>query len=800
MAIGIKCEACKTTFRVNDSLAGKTVKCSKCKSHIKVPPTAGGTTAGRSTQHSASPANSPQQQKAPPKRRVTSKSAPPPKRLKPASARQPSLEQRRAAVLKAFQGEISPVRAPISYRLGILLAAVVMVILPIIYIGLILVTGWIVYWHLTNNVGMLAFGRGRGKLFVLLAYIAPLFGGLTMVLFMIKPLFARPSEDGRTRSLTPQGEPLVFAFVERICAAVRAPVPKRIDVDCQVNASASFRRGWWSVLTGNDLVLTIGMPLVAGFTMRQLAGVLAHEFGHFSQGAGMRLTYIVRTISHWFTRVVYERDEWDDWLRATADGCDNAFGLVIAFGIFCVWLTRKILWVLMMAGHLVSGFLLRQMEFDADRYEARLAGSQTFEATCHRLHEIGMAHSASMSALQDYFAEGKLGNNMPRLVQSKLGELPVELKQAVTTSIQESTTSWLATHPADKDRIANAKREKATGIFQVERPATELFQHYDKLCEGTTWDFYRSVLGPNVKPNDLKPIDDLLAQQDQQKRHRAALDRFFQGTFQSLRPVRWPTTYLAQPETPQERLQALQLARTEMAKLAAGYQATVKQYNEAQMDAAQGLAATKLYQTQIKIPPSMFKFPNQDAAKKAANRANLNSSRLEDFERVVGQRLTAALQLLFVPKVAGKIDDAAAKLAEAQQLIPVAAHLSRQLKNVVEIRDRLGLLSSGLSQYANNSSHEPLINMILGAADDLHKLLNQVGTSLKMVDYPFGHANENIKLSTYLLPTMTVAQDVGGIHSIGEGMLDRFIAIHCRTIGRIVEIVESVEQALKPKS
>lgn len=66
----------------------------------------------------------------------------------------------------------------------------------------------------------------------------------------------------------------------------------------------------------------IGMPLVAGLDMRQFAGVLAHEFGHFSQGVGMRLTYIIRSISHWFTRVVYERDSWDEWLARSTDNLD----------------------------------------------------------------------------------------------------------------------------------------------------------------------------------------------------------------------------------------------------------------------------------------------------------------------------------------------------------------------------------------------------------------------------------------------------------------------------------------------
>jgi len=79
-------------------------------------------------------------------------------------------------------------------------------------------------------------------------------------------------------------------------------------------------------MPGNDLVLAAGLPLVAWLSLRQFAGVLAHEFGHFSQGAGMRPTYVIRSISHWFTRVIYERDEWDDKLVQWSEGTDASGG------------------------------------------------------------------------------------------------------------------------------------------------------------------------------------------------------------------------------------------------------------------------------------------------------------------------------------------------------------------------------------------------------------------------------------------------------------------------------------------
>ncbi|MBT6155735.1 MAG: hypothetical protein HOH82_13845, partial [Planctomycetaceae bacterium] len=194
-------------------------------------------------------------------------------------------------VIDAFDGDIEPVQVGIGYRLGILLVAFFMLLLPLLYVGIIGLAAYGVYWHAASNVDMFSGTQGRGVVMVFLVYLTPMIIGGILVVFMFKPLFSRSPHSERWRSLTRDDQPLLFAFVERICDAVGAAHPSRINLDVQVNASASFRRGWLSFL-GNDLVLTIGMPLVAGMSTRQFAGVLAHEFGHFSQGAGMRLTYV----------------------------------------------------------------------------------------------------------------------------------------------------------------------------------------------------------------------------------------------------------------------------------------------------------------------------------------------------------------------------------------------------------------------------------------------------------------------------------------------------------------------------
>ena len=101
------------------------------------------------------------------------------------------------------------------------------------------------------------------------------------------------ARNGRAHLLSRADEPVLFEFVNHLCGIVGAPQPTQIDVTNDVNAAASFESGLLTVVALR-LKLTIGLPLVAGMTLRQFTGVLAHEFGHFSQGTGMRLTYVIR--------------------------------------------------------------------------------------------------------------------------------------------------------------------------------------------------------------------------------------------------------------------------------------------------------------------------------------------------------------------------------------------------------------------------------------------------------------------------------------------------------------------------
>ncbi len=150
---------------------------------------------------------------------------------------------------------------------------------------------------------------------MVMLYGLPLVVGPLVVLFMLEPLVAPRAVPELGPTLDRDEQPALFALIDQLCDALGAPAPKRGEVRADVNASAAFCNGLWSVVSRGDLVSMIGMPLVAGLNVRDFAGVLAHEFGHFRQGLAMRLSYVVRRVNGWFARVVYQRDGWDQALE-----------------------------------------------------------------------------------------------------------------------------------------------------------------------------------------------------------------------------------------------------------------------------------------------------------------------------------------------------------------------------------------------------------------------------------------------------------------------------------------------------
>lgn len=428
------------------------------------------------------------------------------------------------SISKAFSSEKIP-HLPLTwlYRFALASTAIAMVLLPLIYLGFIGVVAWGVWRWKDIALGMLA---NKINIFILLIVVTPFLAGAVVIFFMLKPLLARRPKQADEHILTPGENPLLEDFIERVCHAVGAPVPRRIKITADVNAAAGSSGGLFLLLI-KRLDLTIGLP-IATLPLQSFGGIMAHEFGHFAQGGGMALSYVIRSINFWFARVVYERDAWDERLdefSASIGDWRLKIPLLICRG--AVWLSRKLLWVLMHIGNYISCFAMRQMEYNADACEAGFSGSKQFAETCREMTMLNLGNAHAMQITQLAWRENRLPKSLPQLAHQRTLSLSQEEQQTAWASVLETKTSLAATHPSDASRIQAANALNLDGIFSSDLPATVLFTNYDSLCEECSVRFYQHQAGLDMDDAVMVDNTELTQKADKQRQEQEALTKFF---------------------------------------------------------------------------------------------------------------------------------------------------------------------------------------------------------------------------------------------------------------------------------
>lgn len=424
-----------------------------------------------------------------------------------------------------------------GYRLALAAVLAALILLQALYLALVLLAAAATLGYAAALPGIISAIRVNALTLPLI--FAPLVAGAIATFFLFKPLFAGRIEPPKPMELSEAGEPALFAFVNKLCDCLGSPRPSRIFVNLDVNASASLYRGWRS-LFANELALNIGLPLAQGLSLRQFTGVLAHEFGHFSQAAGLRVHFLIASVQIWFLRVAHDRDEWDVKLERWHENAGWRGKIVSGLAKGVVWLSRRFLSLLQKAGNLVSAAFSRQMEFDADRYEALIAGVDAFEATTLEMPVLNVTANQAWSDLDRGWAARRFAQDIPALMAARHQGAGSELVDTVKRITLEEATDRFATHPSPAERIANVRTLGGEGLFTLDGPATRLFADFGALSRAASEHHYQHVLGFDLPNLELLPVEAVTAESaGQQKREAARADLF--GYARSVtRWLRWP--------------------------------------------------------------------------------------------------------------------------------------------------------------------------------------------------------------------------------------------------------------------
>jgi Zn-dependent protease with chaperone function len=367
-----------------------------------------------------------------------------------------------------------------GHRLAAFFVACVMLVLPVLYLLFIAGVAWATWWHATRHYFWLGYSNGRPIPFAPILYGLPIVGGVLWIVSLLKPLLPTRGSGYEEPLVTRDEEPVLFEFAERLADKVGAPRPEFIRFNALVTASASYEISPLN-RSGRKFTLTLGLPLLAGLTVSQLAGVMAHEFGHFTQRRGSLLLNLIFRVNRWFALAVYRKDAID-WMMNSLLKSGLFFLFLPGLGLWLLMaLGRSVLSLMMRVGVFASASLMQRREFDADCYEAGLVGTAEFAETHRRLIKLDLAQNIAAGYIMNPRQCVALPSDLVAFIV-ELADRSPDVKSMATALIKHEKRKWWSTHPPTRERIQAAKQLNLPGAFQVPIPAPLLFETFEEKC------------------------------------------------------------------------------------------------------------------------------------------------------------------------------------------------------------------------------------------------------------------------------------------------------------------------------
>lgn len=374
------------------------------------------------------------------------------------------------AVIKAFEGQTVHRPPTWKYRLALMFAAVGLALLIVAYFACIAGIGFGLFLFVFHVIPATLHVRGRGVIAAALMDAGVVIAGLALLYSLIAALFRRHGDESESRLLSPGACPVLYCFVKALCTLIRAPVPDEIRMSQVPNASAGRRGGFLGVV-GGRLVLEIGAPLLCGLELKALAGVVAHELGHFSQATSGLLFRFVATVANWFAEATERTEGVQAAIRDKGEDFEGWGQALFVAAALVAWLGRLILIAFALLSRVVTFSLMRQMEYDADRYEAQVAGSAQFARTFERVCELNMGLEKTIKAVMHNSEHIEPGGSLTSYILAEADALSERDRQRVIRRMGQPAR-WFDTHPSPQQRIAAVNAHPHPGIFHLEGPAS----------------------------------------------------------------------------------------------------------------------------------------------------------------------------------------------------------------------------------------------------------------------------------------------------------------------------------------
>lgn len=330
--------------------------------------------------------------------------------------------------------------------------------------------------------------------------------GFLVLFFLIKFLFQTHKIDrSHLTEIVRQEEPKLFSMIEDIVAQVDTTMPKRVYLSSELNASVFYDSNFWSMIFPVRKNLQIGLALVNVLTIDELRGILAHEFGHFSQKS-MKVGSYVYNLNHIIYNMLYENESYDKFANKLAGGS----GYITLFVVVAIKIVQAIQWILRLLYSLINKAymgLSREMEFHADEIAANVTGAVPIK---NALLRMDLADHSFNAVLGFYDAKVSMNMKTKNLYEDQsfvmnyfasARKIPIEngLPQISLNELNKFNKSKLiidnqwASHPSTEDRVKKIEETTSLTVTMDNGKANDVFLNITDVQNRITDALFKNV-------------------------------------------------------------------------------------------------------------------------------------------------------------------------------------------------------------------------------------------------------------------------------------------------------------------
>lgn len=346
--------------------------------------------------------------------------------------------------------------------------------------------------------------KASGITFMLALALASI--GFLIMFFLVKFIFSQKKTDwSHLTEIKRSDEPRLFDLIQEVVNETGTQFPKKVYVSTEVNASVFYNSSFWSMFFPVKKNLHIGVGLMNAVTVDEFKGILAHEFGHFSQRS-MKVGSYVHNVNQIIHDMLYDNQSYESMITSWSN-ISGYFSFATAIGIKIISGIQLILKQVYNVININYMALSREMEFHADEIAANVAGPQSLITSLVRMDLAAHSYNGTLDfyggKIRDLKKPSDIFPQMRHIMFFWASEYRLEIINGLPNATLANRTrfnkskisfsdQW-SSHPSDKDRI---NRLNSLGITKPDSDvslATILLTDQKSLQERLTEKLFQNV-------------------------------------------------------------------------------------------------------------------------------------------------------------------------------------------------------------------------------------------------------------------------------------------------------------------